>query len=228
MDTNPLENLKATPGEPVRERIFNELRKAIISGYCKPGAKLVERELASLIGASRTPVREALRKLELEGLVQWTAYGGVTVVGITEHDVDEIFDIRKVLEGLAAQVAARVATQEQIQVLAQTVEEIRAAASGGDGQDISLRFHSLVADISGYKRLKNLLNQYRDYAEAFRAVSVQNPGRQDAAAAEHRAVVVAIAQHAPEVARALMEQHLENARQTLLLGLFQYHNLAER
>ena len=88
--------------KPIREKVFLSLREAILKGYLKSGERLVEKELAEKMGVSRTPIREALRKLDLEGLVLYTPRKGVIVAGVSAKDALEIYPVRAVLEGLAA------------------------------------------------------------------------------------------------------------------------------
>lgn len=214
LSTHPLYQIsERNPDGPAREIVFRELRKAILTGYYKPGAKLVERELAAITGVSRTPIREAIRMLQAEGLVESAAFGGVTVIGIGDADISEIFGIRKALEGLAAWSAAKLATPELIEQLEQTVEVVYA----GSTEENPLSFHLALTRLTGYKRLENLLDTYRGYAEAFRHLSVRMPGRREQALAEHRAICAAVAARAPDLARQLMEQHIELSYQTLLV-----------
>ena len=121
---NKLSSLKLGNYKPLRELVFDALREAILSGTLKPGDRLMEVQLAEEMGVSRTPVREAIRKLELEGLVVMVPRKGAYVSGLSLKDAADLFEIRQSLEGLAASLAAERITDEEIKMLEDSFKQL--------------------------------------------------------------------------------------------------------
>ena len=115
MERQPLVPIRLDNYKPLRELVFESLREAIIQGKLGPGERLMEIQLAEEMGVSRTPVREAIRKLELEGLVVMIPRKGAYVAGLSLKDIADVFEIRRALEGLAAELASERATDEELE-----------------------------------------------------------------------------------------------------------------
>lgn len=199
----------------IRELLFEHLRDLIISGKFASGQKLVEEELADQFKVSRTPVREALRKLEIEGLVRYQPRRGVIVTGFSREDFDEIYAARAVLEGLAARLAAERAADTDIADLGRCLEQMNRASAARDFQRaarIHTRFDDLLYRIGGNRRLYGILSQFREYIEHCQLVSMGRPGRPDEIRAEHEAMYSAIAARDPERAERTARLHVTNAR----------------
>lgn len=199
----------------IRELLFEHIRDLIISGKLEAGRKLVEEELAEQFNVSRTPVREALRKLEIEGLVQYQPRRGVVVAGFSRDDVDEIYAARAVLEGLAARLAAERATDAEIAELGRRLAQMNRASEAGDFQRtarIHTRFDDVLYRIGHNRRLYNILSQFSEYIEHCQMVSMERPGRADEIRVEHNAMYRAIAERDPTMAEETARLHVTNAR----------------
>jgi len=206
---------------PLRDVVFDCLREAIISGTLRPGERLMEIQLAEEMGVSRTPVREAIRKLELEGLVVIAARRGAYVSDISIKDISNVFEIRAALEGLAASLAAERISEKELDEM----ERVLALASGeeaGDVEELIRRdnqFHTLIYQASRNERLVNILSNLQEQVDRFRAISLATPGRGREAMAEHQKIAEAIAGRNAEEALSLGQQHVENAETALLATL---------
>lgn len=204
------------------DQLFEHLSEAIVIGALVPGAKLSEPRLAAHYGVSRGPLREAIRRLEERKLVTRAPRQGVRVVVPTPVDALALFNIREVLEGLAARMAAENATPEEIQRLRSMLADHRAALSRSDAMvywqaTANTDFHVMVARIGRNKHLFDLL--CGEYYTLFRFYRMQHrivPGRAQRALVEHERIVDAIADRDPELAELLMRRHVTSARQSLL------------
>jgi transcriptional regulator, GntR family len=202
--------------KPLREIVFESMRDAIISGILKPGERLMEIQLAEEMGVSRTPVREAIRKLELEAFVIMVPRKGAYVAGVSHKDVADVFEIRTALEGLAAGLAAERITADEI-------EEMERVLLFADGEEKDLEkivqrdtdFHDLLYKASRNNRLLQILANLREQIQRFRATSLAVPGRILYAIKEHRAIVEALAEHNSELAKELMEAHIVTAENVM-------------
>lgn len=204
------------------DQLFEHLSEAIVIGALVPGAKLSEPRLAAHYGVSRGPLREAIRRLEERKLVTRAPRQGVRVVVPTPVDALALFNIREVLEGLAARMAAENATPEEIQRLRSMLADHRAALSRSNAMvywqaTANTDFHFMVARIGRNKHLFDLL--CGEYYTLFRLYRMQHrivPGRAQRALVEHERIVDAIADRDPELAELLMRRHVSAARQSLL------------
>lgn len=214
--------------KPLREIVFESMREAIISGVLEPGERLMEIQLAEEMGVSRTPVREAIRKLELEGFVVMIPRKGAYVAGVSHKDVADVFEIRAALEGLAAGLAAERVTEEEIEqmeriLLSPSDEEM-------DLEDIvesDTDFHALVYKASRNERLIQILANLREQIQRFRATSLAVPGRIKDAIDEHRAIVEALARHDVEEAQSLAMSHIVTA-ENIMFDVLRFKNEPEK
>ncbi|MBO8127794.1 MAG: GntR family transcriptional regulator [Peptococcaceae bacterium] len=205
--------------KPLREVVFESLREAIIAGKLKPGERLMEMQLAEELGVSRTPVREAIRKLELEGFVMMVPRKGAYVAGISDKDITDVFEVRAALEALAAGLAAERITDEEIENLERSVVQTTEIAEKGDINalvEADTQFHELIYRASRNKRLKQIVTHLSEQIQRFRASTLSVPGRNRQALEEHRKIVEAISEHNIELAQALAREHIENAENSLL------------
>ena len=201
---------------PVRTQVFHQLEKEILSGDLVPGTSLTETKLCSQLGVSRTPIREALMQLELEGLVKTIHNKGAVVVGISGDDVDDIYTIRVRIEGLAARRAAENITPEELEDLREIVELQEFYVGRGDNLQVwnlDNRFHEIVYEGCRSRPLKQILSLFHNYIQKARETSVRG-GRAAASTQEHRAILTAIEQRDPDEAERLMGVHVENARKS--------------
>ena len=201
---------------PVRTQVFQQLEKAILDGDLAPGTSLTEVRLSAELGVSRTPIREALMQLELEGLVKTTHNKGAVVVGISSGDVNDIYLIRTKVEGLAARRAAQNITEEELSDLREIVELQEFYLGRGDNLQVGnldQRFHEIVYEGSRSRPLKQMLSLFHNYIQKARATSVRR-GRAAASTQEHRAILTALENHDPDEAERLMGVHVETARRS--------------
>lgn len=219
MDKPKLVPIKLNNIKPLREIVFESLREAIINGILKPGERLMELQLAEQMGVSRTPVREAIRKLELEGFVVMVPRKGAYVSGISVKDIVDIFEVRAALESLAAGLAAERITEEELDELEKVLFQI-AAASAKESIDIVAEkdagFHEILFQASRNQRLVNMITHLQEHIQRFRTTSLSVPGRTKHAIEEHKNIVDAIGERNVELAQALAREHVENAEQNFL------------
>lgn len=206
-----MSSLLVTENLPTRDLVLQKLRDAILSGRFLPGQRLLERELVALMGVSRTPIREALRKLELEGLVTTVPYKGPAVTVPTLEDARELFEVRAALEGLAVALftertdGAAVALLRGHLTTARQALERRSAAGVRRANNA---FHDEIAAGCGNALIQTMLANLRARIILLRVESLSYPGRRARSLAEHRAIVRAIARRQPAEARRLIEEHV--------------------
>ncbi len=206
--------------KPLREMVFESLREAIILGRLKPGERLMEIQLAEEMGVSRTPVREAIRKLELEGFVAMVPRKGAYVAGVTVKDIADVFEVRAALEGLAAGLAAERITDEEMDQLEMSLVKIN--VSGDDISaivEVDSTFHDLIYKTSRNHRLLHIITLLAEQIFRFRMTSLSQPGRLKIAIDEHKKIVEAICDRNVDLAQHLAREHMENAEQNLLDAL---------
>lgn len=205
--------------KPLRELVFESLREAIIQGRLKPGERLMEIQMADEMGVSRTPVREAIRKLELEGFVVMIPRKGAYVSGISVKDIVDVFEVRAALEALAAGLAAERITDEELEELERTLVQISEHSDKDDLGAIvetDIIFHDLIYRACRNERLVQIITHLKEQIQRFRTTSLSQPGRSKDALGEHRGIVEAISERNVEVAQNLARDHIENAEQSLL------------
>ncbi len=205
---------------PLREKVFHHLRNRILEGSIEPGESLIETKLADELGVSRTPIREAFRKLELEGLVFSTPNKGVVVKGISDQDTEDIFAIRMHLEPLAARWAAKRITDEEMLALEENVQLMDFYIRRGDLKQASKKntdFHGIIFDAAKSKPLKQILNSLQEYVHLARLASLRNPGRPKKALAEHKEILAAIASGDEELAAEKMQLHVMKSSESAAL-----------
>ncbi len=204
---------------PLRDRVYEKLRDAILDGTLKPGTKLVETSLAEQMGVSRTPVREALQRLASEGLAEITPRKGVIVQGLSVEEVEEVFLIREVLEGLAGFLAAKRISEAQIDVLEIILKKSEVALAEGRISDfISLNsdFHKAIVEAGHSSRLKQLLDVVLTQIGRYRRLSMADPERRRRSVPEHWMILEAIKARDPAAAERALRQHSRHAKEVVL------------
>lgn len=157
---------------PLRDVVFNTLREAILKGELKPGERLMELQLAAKLGVSRTPIREAIRMLEQEGLAVTIPRKGAEVARMTEKDMEDVLQIRDALDELAASIACEQISEEELAELRHTMHEFEESTKTGDVKRIAeadVRFHDIIYHATRNVKLENMLNNLREqmYATAW-------------------------------------------------------------
>lgn len=204
------------PQSQIRDKVYEQLRQAIFAGRFKPGERLVERKLADVLGVSRTPVREAIRMLELEGLVSHLPRIGVVVAEINEVEVLEIYRIRAVLEGLAARMAAERINPDQLKQLEMLLQSIQDNAKHNqlDALEKSHReFNEVIYKAADSPRLYGMITTLLDYVVRYARVGYAKPGRIDEANKEHHRLLEAIKLRDGDLAERIAREHIENSKQ---------------
>lgn len=214
--------IKLDAYKPLREIVFETLREAILSGKLEPGERLMEIQLAEEMGVSRTPVREAIRKLELEGFVVMIPRKGAYVAGISLKDITDVFEVRAALEALAAGLVAERASDEEIEQLDRSLLAYSEQTNKEDIDGIVEKdtdFHNLLYNASRNERLQLIITHLREVIQRVRTVSLSQPGRSKDAVEEHRQIVDAIADRNVELAQTLAREHIYNAENIMLNSL---------
>lgn len=205
--------------KPLREIVFEVLREAILKQVLKPGERLMEIQLAEEMGVSRTPVREAIRKLELEGFVIMIPRKGAYVADISLKDISDVYEIRGALEALACGLAAERASLAEIEEMEKHLIKETEYFETTDipaTVEIDTGFHDLIYKAARNERLVVMLNNLREQIHRLRVTSIRFPGRLKKTLEEHRAIVEAISSRNVELAQKLGEEHIEHAQQALL------------
>lgn len=202
-------------GYSLREKIFLKLRQDILDGKYKAGDSLVELKLAEEMGVSRTPVREAIRQLELEGLVFSIPNKGVFVEGITSQDIEDIYAIRECMEGLAARWAIERMDEQSLKELENICELMEFYTGKGDLDrvgELNSRFHDLIFESTNSKPLKQILSDFQYYIGNIRLASLKSPGRAEQSLNEHKAIVEAFKDRDAERGERVLVEHIRNTR----------------
>ena len=198
---------------PLRDGVFNTLREAILRGELKPGERLMEIQLANKLGVSRTPIREAIRKLELEGLVLMIPRKGAEVAQITEKSLRDVLEVRRALENLAVQLAC-------LRMSPQTLADLKAAARAFEeilgGEDVTavaeadVAFHDVIYMATDNQRLISLLNNLREQMYRYRVEYLKKKECHKQLLWEHQEIIRAIEAGEIDVATKITEQHIDN------------------
>ena len=194
-------------------RIYHKIREDILNGIYQPEEELREIAIGKALGVSRTPVREALRQLELEGLVYIIPNKGAYVKGISMEDIRDIYMIRSRLEGLSARLAAEKIEQEQLEELDEVLllADFHAKKEHYDKVfDMDGKFHEMLYEASGSKQLHHLLSDYHHYVQRVRKRSVSENVRAGKSIEEHKRILEAIRAHDPDRAEELAKEHIVN------------------
>jgi len=208
--------------KPLREVVFETLREAIINGTLKPGERMMEIQLAEQLGVSRTPVREAIRKLELEGFVVMIPRKGAYVAGISLKDIADVFEVRAAMEGLAAGLAAERITAEELEEMERLLVRIGEHIEANRLEEVvemDTLFHEALYKASRNLKLEQILQNLREQIQRFRSTSLAFPGRMREALEEHKKIVEAISERNAALAQQLAQEHIENAENSMLEAL---------
>lgn len=208
--------------KPLRDVVSEALREAITNGVLKPGERLMEIQLAEQLGVSRTPVREAIRRLELEGFVVMIPRRGTYVSDLSIKDINDVYEVRMALDVLAAGLAAERITDDELEQMERMLVEISEYIKSGDMDkivELDSDFHDVLYKASRNDRLAGIIANLREQFTRFRTISMSCPGRLINTLEEHRQLVEAIAQRNSELAQKVAREHLENSEQILLQAL---------
>lgn len=207
---------------PLRDVVFNTLRKAILKGELKPGERLMEIALAERLGVSRTPVREAMRKLELEGLVVMIPRRGAQVANITEKDLNDVLEVRMALENLSIENACKKMTEEQLAELKKAAKVFEATMEEGNLVNLveaDVAFHEVIYQSSDNCRLNQVLNNLREQIYRYRVEYLKEEETRKLLVKEHDEIYEAIRNRDVKTAQEISYQHIENQREAIIRSI---------
>ncbi len=208
---------------PLRDVVFNTLRKAILTGELKPGERLLEIHLANRLGVSRTPIREAIRKLELEGLVIMIPRRGAEVAQITEKSLREVLEVRRALDALCAELACDRITAEEEERLKQACDEFERATETKDATTIAaadVALHDIIVQATGNRRLIQLINNLSEQMYRYRFEYIKDENRHDNLIDEHRMIYESIIGRDKEKAAAAAKLHIDNQERFVIRQIY--------
>lgn len=198
---------------PLRDVVFHTLREAILKGELKPGERLMELQLASRLGVSRTPIREAIRMLELEGLAVTMPRKGAEVAKMTEKDMEDVLQIREALDELAVQVACDKMTAQQLKELTLAMKNFENAIQAGKLKKIieyDVEFHDIIYRATDNPKLVTLLNNIREQIYRYRVEYLKGKENYPMLVREHEEIVTALKQKNKERVADAMRSHIRN------------------
>jgi DNA-binding GntR family transcriptional regulator len=208
-----------TVRKPLGGQVYEKLKRAIVHGELKPSSRIVETRVAEALGISRTPVREAIHKLEREGFIRQDPRGGFFVVGLTLADIEETFGIRSVLESYAARLAALKHRPEDLSLLERKLEEYEAHLDRGDLASlprINTEFHDLLYGLSRSPRLIRMISDLRDQIYRFRKaiLSVEEMAR--TSNHDHKEMLALIRKRDGEGVEAIVRAHILKGQEAVV------------
>ena len=213
--------------KPLREMVYEELKMQILKGSIIPGTRMMEVELAEEMGVSRTPIREAIRKLEKEGLVTIEPRRGAYASMISTEDMVEILEVRQDLEGLAAYFAASRMSDEQMAELKEVSNNYNEAVKRGKMEDMikyDTRFHHIIVESCRNKILVQMIEQLQELVLRFRYIYYDNFRRAENMPEEHEAIMAAISEGDADKARAAADIHIDRLKELVMKeGVQQRH-----
>lgn len=208
-----LQNLKIEGFKPLREIVFENLREAILEGKLEPGQRMMEIQLAEQLGVSRTPVREAIRKLELEGLVVMIPRKGAYVADVSIKDIMEVLEIRVAIEGLAASLAAERITDEELDGLEMSFYQFKQCYQRDDVEGMiqkDVEFHERIFAAARNNKLTQIFQGLSEQIYRFRVAYIAEYNRADALLEEHQCILEALNHRDPVAAYEAATKHIEN------------------
>ncbi len=203
---------------PLRDVVFNTLRQAILKGELEPGERLMEIHLSERLGVSRTPIREAIRKLELEGLVLMIPRKGAEVAKISETSLREVLEVRRSLEELAAELACQRIGERELLDLEEAEEAFAEAIINGEPMEIAEsdeHYHDLIYQATGNSRLVQILNNLREQMYRYRLEYIKDEDKRQILVVEHEHILQALKNHDIQDAKSAVRGHIDNQQLTV-------------
>ncbi len=207
---------------PLRDVVFNTLRQAILKGELAPGERLMEIQLAEKLGVSRTPIREAIRKLELEGLVLMIPRKGAEVAKISEKSLKDVLEVRRSLEELAIELACQRISDTDMEDMDAAQAAFRDAIAKGDAMEIAETdeaYHDVIYNCTRNTRLVQILNNLREQMYRFRLEYIKDEDKRQILLIEHEKILKALRSRHVAEARAAVREHIDNQEITVLKKL---------
>ncbi len=204
---------------PLRDVVFNTLRQAILTGELKPGERLMEIHLANKLGVSRTPIREAIRKLELEGLVTMIPRRGAEVAQITEKSMNDVLEVRRAMDALCVELACDRITPEELEQLKEACDAFEAAVKTRDVKKIAqadVALHDIILRATGNQRLIQLVNNLSEQMYRYRFEYIKDSSQHERLVEEHRVIYQSIVQKDKETASQAAKTHIDNQEKSII------------
>lgn len=204
---------------PLRDVVFNTLRKAILTGELKPGERLMEIHLANQLGVSRTPIREAIRKLELEGLVTMIPRRGAEVAQITEKSLRDVLEVRRALDALCVELACERISADETERLKKACDEFERATRTGDATTIAeadVALHDIIVQATRNQRLIQLINNLSEQMYRYRFEYIKDESRHDNLVEEHRMIYESILYKDKQKAAEASKMHIDNQEKSII------------
>lgn len=224
MEKSYLQNTQIKNLIPAREKVYEYIKSSILSGHLKPGEKLTEEHLAETLGVSRTPVREALHKLESEGLIKTRKKRGFIVSRDSREDVEELFELRSILEGYTLRTISKSVSEETLHRLDGFIQNAEEALRRKKIEDVfkwNTRFHDTLHELVMHKtRLHRLIVNMRKYVLRHRQDTLRYPDGGRRAVEGHRKIVMALRLKDPDLCERVMREHIREAKEDALQSLF--------
>ena len=216
---------------PLRDVVFKTLRQAILKGELEPGERLMEIQLAERLGVSRTPIREAIRKLELEGLVLMIPRKGAEVARISENNLRDVLEVRRTLEELAVDLACQRMTEDELEELKKTQELFAQAIREGDAMRIAQtdeRYHEIIYGSTKNEKLVQILNNLREQMYRYRLEYIKDANKRHVLLVEHEQILKALSLRHVQEAKLAIREHIDNQEITVLKNLKEQENDVQR
>ena len=207
---------------PLRDVVFQTLRQAILKGELQPGERLMEIKLAESLGVSRTPIREAIRKLELEGLVIMIPRRGAEVAQITWKSLKDVLEVRRALDVLAIELACDRMTQEELQELYRACETFAEATKTRDAREIAqadVALHDLIVASTRNNRLIQLVNNLAEQMYRYRFEYIKDSTQHEKLIQEHNDMYQSILRKDKESAAKAVRKHIDNQEEAIIRQL---------
>lgn len=204
---------------PLRDVVFNTLRRAILTGELKPGERLMEIHLANRLGVSRTPIREAIRKLELEGLVTMIPRRGAEVAQISEKSLQDVLEVRRALDALCTALACERITAEGKNALKKACDNFEEATETRDAVTIAeadVAFHDIIVQATGNQRLIQMINNLSEQMYRYRFEYIKDESGHENLVNEHRMIYESIVDGDKERAAAAARLHIDNQEKSII------------
>ena len=222
-------NLKVTMNEylPLRDVVFNTLRQAILKGELEPGERLMEIQLGERLGVGRTPLHEAIRQLELEGLVLMIPRKGAEVAKISARSLRDVLEVRRALEELAIELACQRMSEEDIDNLQKAQDDFKAAISEGDAMKIAEtdeHYHDVIYEGTQNAKLIQMLNNLREQMYRYRLEYIKDEDKRKILILEHERILKAVRERKVADAKEAMREHIDNQEITVAKNITEKEN----
>lgn len=204
---------------PLRDVVFNTLRQAILIGELKPGERLMEIHLADRLGVSRTPIREAIHKLEREGLVTIVPRRGAEVAQITEKSMNDVLEVRRALDALCVELACDRITEEGLEDLRAACDNFEQCVKTKDSKKIAqadVALHDIIVQATGNQRLIQLVNNLSEQMYRYRFEYIKDSSQHKTLVEEHRIIYQSIVQKDKETAAEAARTHIDNQKKAII------------